>query len=115
MRHYDSIETQVMIKPEKFGIAEPTKLLTPIKGEPPMYVSRGRKANPVIAEIYKNLLLNVNQWFHVNIPITSKKQLNALRTSLYIRVKKDSRSLSSSSLYNENTKMFDLWVKLSQL
>lgn len=112
MRRDDSIETQIMTKPQKFGIAEPTKLLTPIKGDPPMYVGRGRKVNPVIAEIYRNLLVNTDIWFHVNIPITSKKQLNSIRTSLYIRAKKDSRSLSSSSLYNENTKMFDLWVKL---
>lgn len=113
MRHIDSIETQIETKPEKFAIAEPTKLLTPIKGDPPMYVGRGRKANPVIAEIYKNLLINKDQWFHVNIPITSKKQLESLRTSLYVRGRKDSRYLSSSSLYNENTKMFDLWVRLN--
>ena len=107
-----SVETQVESNPRKFAIAQPTKLLTKIKGEPPMNSGKGRRRNPVITNIYNELITNRNEWFHVNIPITSKTQLASFRTSLYIRAKKDNLTLSSSSLYNETTKMFDLWVML---
>ena len=113
MRHQDGIETQMISRPDKFAIAQPTKLLTPIKGDPPMYIGRGRRANPVVSEVYRHLLLNIDQWFHVNIPITSKKQLASIRTSLYIRASKDGRTVSTSSIFNETTKMFDLWIKLN--
>jgi hypothetical protein len=107
-----SVETQIESNPRKFGISEPTKLLTRIKGEPPMNSGKGRRRNPVISTIYSELITNRNEWFHVNIPITSKQQLASLRVSLYTRAKKDNLTLSSSSLYNETTKMFDLWVML---
>jgi hypothetical protein len=37
-----SVETQIESNPRKFGISEPTKLLTRIKGEPPMNSGKGR-------------------------------------------------------------------------
>jgi hypothetical protein len=107
-----SFETQLETNPRKFALAEPTKLLTKIKGEPPMNTGKGRRRNPVITTIYNELITNRNEWFHVNIPVTSKQQLASLRVSLYTRAKKDNLTLSSSSLYNETTKMFDLWVML---
>lgn len=107
-----SVETQIEANPRKFAIAEPTKLLTRIKGEPPMNSGKGRRRNPVITNIYNELIINRNQWFHVNIPVTSKEQLSSLRVSLYTRAKKDNLTLSTASLYNETTKMFDLWVML---
>ena len=108
-----SVETLIQSNPRKYALAEPTKLLTRIKGEPPMNSGKGRRRNPVITAIYNELITNRNEWFHVNIPVTSKEQLGSLRMSLYTRAKKDNLTLSSSSLYNETTKMFDLWIILS--
>jgi hypothetical protein len=107
-----SVETMIQSNPRKYALAEPSKLLTRIKGEPPMNSGKGRRRNPVITNIYNELITNRNEWFHVNIPITSKEQLSSLRMSLYTRAKKDNLTLSSSSLYNETTKMFDLWIIL---
>jgi hypothetical protein len=109
----ESPETQLLRNPQKFAVAEPTKLLTFIKGEPPVNSGRGRRRNPVITEIYGQLLLNRNQWAHVNIPITSKKQLASLRASFSDRAKKDNLHISTSSMFNEKTKMFDLWLMLT--
>jgi hypothetical protein len=108
-----SVETLIQSNPRKYALAEPTKLLTKIKGEPPMNNGKGRRRNPVITAIYNELITNRNEWFHVNIPVTSKEQLASLRMSLYTRARKDNLTLSSSSLYNETTKMFDLWVLLA--
>lgn len=108
-----STETILSKTPQKFAVSEPTKLLTPIKGEPPVNFGKGRKRNPVITEIYNELLTNRNVWFHVNIPITSQKQLASLRTSLYTRARKDNMYVATSSIFNEKTKMFDLWVQLT--
>lgn len=107
-----SVETLIQSNPRKYALAEPTKLLTRIKGEPPMNTGKGRRRNPVITTIYNELITNRNEWFHVNIPVTSKEQLASIRTSLYTRARKDNLTLSASSLYNEVTKMFDLWVTL---
>lgn len=108
-----SDDTLVSQAPEKFKMNEPSKLLTPIKGEPPVNAGRGRRTNPVVNEIYTSLLTNRNQWFHVNIPLTSNKQLASLRISLYNRAKKDNMSISTTSVFNDKTKMFDLWVMLT--
>lgn len=107
-----SVETLIQSNPRKYALAEPTKLLTRIKGEPPMNSGKGRRRNPVITNIYNELITNRNEWFHVNIPVTSKEQLSSLRVSLYTRAKKDNLTLSTASLYNDTTKMFDLWVML---
>ena len=109
----ESIETQVNRNPRKFAIAEPTKLLTFIKGEPPVNSGKGRRRNPVISELYSNLLTNRNEWAHVNIPVTSKKQLASLRASLTARAAKDNLRIASASQFNEKTKMIDLWVMLT--
>lgn len=108
-----SIETQIETNPRKFAIAEPTKLVTFIKGEPPSSSGKGRRRNPVITEVYNSIITNRNAWAHVNIPITNAKQLNSIRTSLYNRAKKDNLRIATSSLFNEKTKMFDLWVMLT--
>jgi hypothetical protein len=108
-----SIETQVSQNPKKFAIAEPTKLLTFIKGEPPVNSGKGRRRNPVITEIYNNLLSNRNEWAHVNIPVTNKKQLASIRASLTARAAKDNLHISTASQFNEKTKMIDLWVMLT--
>lgn len=108
-----STETQVFQNPGRFKMAEPTKLLTPIQGEPPIGAGKGRKRNPVISAIYNELVGKRNQWFHVNIPITDKKQLSSLRAALFQRAAKDNLSLSSASVLNEQTKMIDLWIMLT--
>lgn len=109
----ESTETQATRNPRKFAIAESTRLVTFIKGEPPVNSGKGRRRNPVITELYNSLITNRNQWAHVNIPVTSKKQLSAIRSSLNSRALKDNLRLATASLYNENTKMFDLWVMLT--
>lgn len=109
----ESIETQIITNPRKFAVAEPTKLLTFIKGEPPVNSGRGRRSNPVITSMYSQLLVNRNVWAHVNVPITNKKQLESLRLSFYHRATKDNLHMSTSSLFNEETKMYDLWVMLT--
>lgn len=108
-----SVETQIIQNPKKFAIAEPTKLLTFIKGEPPVNSGKGRRRNPVITDIYNGLISNRNEWAHVNIPITNKKQLASIRASLNSRAMKDNLHISTASEFNEKTKMIDLWVMLT--
>jgi len=108
-----STETQISQNPARFKMAEPTKLLTPIQGEPPIGAGRGRRRNPVVSAIYNELVGKRNQWFHVNIPITDKKQLASLRSSLTARATKDNLHLATSSVLNEQTKMHDLWIMLT--
>lgn len=78
-----------------------------------MNSGKGRRRNPIITAIYNELITNRNEWFHVNIPVTSKQQLASLRASLSSRALKDNLTLSTTSLFNEATKMFDLWIILS--
>ena len=107
-----STETQVINNPKKFAIAAPTKLLTRVS-QPPVGSGKGRKRNPVITAIYAELLNNRNEWFHVNIPLTDKKQVAQLRTSLYSRASKDNLSTETVSRFNDDTKMYDFWVMLT--
>lgn len=109
----ESVETQLSRNPKKFAVAEPTKLLKRITGEPPINAGRGKRRNPVISQMYAELLNNRNVWFHVEIPITSRSQLASIRTSLYTRASKDNLHVATTSIFNENTKMFDLWVMLT--
>lgn len=109
----ESTETQIMRNPKKFAISEPSKLLTFIKGEPPVNSGKGRRRNPVVTEIYGQLLVNRHEWAHVNIPITSKGQVATLRAAFFARAKKDNLRMCTSSMYNESTKMYDLWVMLT--
>lgn len=108
-----SNETKIEQSPQKFAMHQPSKLLTFIKGEPPIAAGKGRRANPIVTQIYTELLTHRNEWAHVNIPVTSKKQLESLRISFYNRAKKDNLHMSTSSVYNEKTKTFDLWVMLT--
>jgi hypothetical protein len=107
-----STETQVISNPKKFAIATPTKLLTRVS-QPPVGSGKGRKRNPVITAIYAELLNNRNEWFHVNIPLTDKKQVASLRAGLYARAAKDNLATESVSRFNDETKMFDFWVMLT--
>lgn len=114
MRTIESTETQLTRNPRKFAAADqPTKLLKRITGEPPINAGRGKRRNPVISAMYAELLENRNVWFHVEIPITDKKQLTSIRTSLYTRAYKDNFHVASTSVFNEKTKMYDLWVMLT--
>ena len=107
-----SLETQALNTPKKFAIATPTKLLTRVS-QPPMNSGKGRKRNPVVTAIYAELLENRNEWFHVNIPLTDKKQVDSLRAGLYTRAAKDNLTTESVSLFNDETKMYDFWVMLT--
>ena len=107
-----STETQLATNPSKFAANRNDHLLTPIKGEPPVNAGRGRRRNPLITKMYNQLITSRNQWFHVNIPVTSKEQLASIRTSLYVRAKKDNMSISTVSSFNEDTKLHDLWIML---
>jgi hypothetical protein len=108
-----SAETQVQQTPQKFAMAEPKKLLTFLKGEPPINAGRGRRRNPVISAVYNELIQNRNTWAHVNIPIADNKTKSSVISSLYSRAAKDNLALSTSSVFNERTKMYDLWVMVS--
>ena len=107
-----STETQVINNPKKFAIAAPTKLLTRVS-QPPLNSGKGRKRNPIVTAIYAELLENRNEWFHVNIPLTDKKQVASLRAGLYARAAKDNLATESVSLFNDETKMYDFWVMLT--
>lgn len=107
-----SAETQVSKTPQKFAINEPKKLLKFIKTEPPQHIGKGRKRNPVATAIYNELVTNRNEWAHVEIAIPDKKAKQSLVMSLYGRARKDNLVLESRSLLNENTKMYDLWVRV---
>lgn len=108
-----STETQIHLAPKRFAIAEPSKLVTFLKGEPPVNAGKGRKRNPVITQIYNELIENRNVWAHINIPITSKAQLASIRAGLFARATKDNLATQTSSLFNEKTKMYDLWIMLT--
>jgi hypothetical protein len=109
-RILSSDETTVLRNPSRYAVNEQSKVVTFIEGEPPAVSGRGRRANPVITEIYARIITNRGRWAHINIPITSKKQKVSIVMSLYNRAKKDNLSLSTRSLYNENSKLYDLWV-----
>lgn len=108
-----STETQMIINPARYAVNDNSKLLTPIKGEPPVNMGRGRRRNPVVTKMYNQMIMSKSQWFHVNVPITSDKQLASIRASLYARSKKDNLTLSTASTFNDTTKMYDLWIMLS--
>lgn len=112
MAFVPSIETQVSKNPRKFAMAQPSKLLTKLKGEPPFNISKGRRRNPVNTTIYNELIANRNEWFHVNVQIVDKKQLASIRSSLSFRARKDNLTLATASLFNEETQTIDLWVML---
>jgi hypothetical protein len=107
-----STQTQVENSPQKFAMNEPKKILKFIKGEPPQNVGKGRKRNPVATAIYNELITNRGQWAHVEVPLPDKKSKQSLVMSLYNRAKKDNLAIESSSLFNETTKMYDLWVRV---
>lgn len=112
-RTMTSMETQVELTPTKFAIDPDMKLLTPIKGDPPVGLNRGRRRDPVMTKIYQQIIANPGQWYHVNISFTNKKQLASFRASLSARAKKDSRTVSTTALFNDKTKIFDLWICLN--
>jgi len=107
-----SFETQVETSPQKFAMNEPKKLVKFIKNEPPHNMGRGRRRNPVVTAIYNELVMRRNEWAHIEIPLPDKKSKQSLVMSLYTRAKKDNLLLESSSLFNETTKMYDLWVRV---
>lgn len=107
-----STTTKLMTNPHKFAVAQPSKLLTPVDA-PPYNVSRGRRRNPVYSAVYAELLENRNQWFHVNIVFTTKKDMNNFAANLYNRARKDELNISRSSAFNDETKTFDLWLMLT--
>ncbi len=107
-----SLETQALNTPKKFAIAAPTKLLTRVS-QPPVGSGKGRRRNPIVTAIYGELIHNRNEWFHVNIPLTDKKQVATLRAGLYSRAAKDNLATESVSRFNDETKMFDFWVMLT--
>ena len=107
-----STETLAHATPQRYAIDQSSKILTPIKGEPPINAGRGRRRNPVITKIYNELISNRNQWFHVNVPMTSQKQVASMRASLYARAKKDNLEISTSAMFNDTTKLFDFWIIL---
>lgn len=107
-----SDETRVITQPQKFAISQPSKVVTFINGEPPTGI-RGKRSNPVINNIYNALITNRNQWAHVNIQITNKKQLGSIISSLNYRSSKDNLALSTRTMMNEQTKTIELWVMLT--
>jgi len=108
-----SSETQLMTRPDKFAVTHTSKLLTAVT-EPPFNVGRGRPRNPIYTAVYAQLLNNQNQWFHVNIAFTSKKDCYNFTNNLYNRARKDVLSLARSTAYNDKTKTWDLWVMLTR-
>lgn len=107
-----SIETQIANSPQKFAITESKKLVKFIKSEPPVNANKGRRRNPIATAIYNEILVNRGQWAHVEIAFPTKKAKNSLVMSLYTRAKKDNLALESCSMFNEDTKTFDLWVRI---
>jgi hypothetical protein len=107
-----SDETQVVLVPQKFAIAQPTKLITFIKGEPPSGAGRGRKRSAINSAIYNILIERRNEWAHLNVTIKTAKEKASLIASLYTRARKDNLYLSSRSLYNDTAKIWDVWVNL---
>jgi hypothetical protein len=108
-----STETQVEFSPQKFAMAEPSKLVTFIKGEPPFNVGRGRRRNPLITAIYNEIVRHRNEWAHVNIPLPDKRAKASVVSSLYCRARKDNLALATSSVFNARTKTYDLWVMIT--
>lgn len=107
-----SVETEMMTRPQKYAATQPSRLLTPVD-EPPFNVGRGRRRNPLYSAVYSELLEKRNQWFHVNIAFTSKKDMSNFAMNLYNRARKDELNISRSSAFNERTKTYDLWLMLT--
>lgn len=113
MARTKSTETQLAMTPLKFAIDPNMKIATPIKGEPPVGVQRGRKLHPVISKLYNQLYDRRDVWFHVNIQFTNKKQMESFKMSLYNRARKDDEYISSCSVFNDDLKVYELWVKMN--
>lgn len=105
-------ETQVLQRPERFAISQPSKLVTFLKGEPPVGAGRGRKRNAINTQIYNTLLEHRNEWAHINVTIKSVKEKASLIASIYARARKDNLYVSSRTLYNDLTKTWDVWLNL---
>lgn len=107
-----SDESRIISNPQRFAITQNTKVITFIQGEPPTGM-RGKRANPVINDIYGQLLTNRGIWAHLNIQITNKKQLGSIVSSLNYRTAKDNLRLSTRTMLNETTKTYELWVMVT--
>jgi len=107
-----SVETQIQNNPQKFAMNESKKLVKFIKNDPPANVGKGRKRNPVATAIYNELIMKRGEWAHVEIALPDKKSKQSIVMSLYNRAKKDNLALESRSLFNDDTQMYDLWVRV---
>jgi hypothetical protein len=104
-----------MIKrPEKFGITDVTKLMTPVSNFP-IGVGRGRKRSSVSTQMYAHLLENMNQPFHINIPFANRKEANNFAANLYNRARQDGLCLSRCIVQDETkANSWNLWLELSR-
>ena len=109
-----STATQLIKRPERFGITDVTSLMTPVPAFP-LGAGRGRKRNSITTQMYAHLLENMNQSFHINIPFATSKEANNFAQNLYSRANQDGLRISRCVVQDETkANAWNLWVELSR-
>ena len=109
-----STATQLIKRPERFGITDVTSLMTPVENFP-IGAGRGRKRNAITTQMYAHLLENMNQSFHINIPFATSKEANNFAANLYSKARQDGLSLSRCVVQDQTkANAWNLWVELSR-
>ena len=109
-----STATQLIKRPDRFGITDVTKLMTPVAALP-VGAGRGRKRSSVATQMYAHLLENVNQPFHINIPFADRREAHNFATNLSGRARKDGLYLSRCIVHAETkANSWNLWVQLTR-
>lgn len=109
-----STSTQMIKRPDKFGISDITKLMIPVESLP-MGIKRGRTSDVVKVQMYSHLLENMNQAYYISVPFTTRKDAMNFAQSLYTRARKDGLYLSRRILQDQvKADTWNLWVELSR-
>lgn len=107
-----STATQLIKRPERFGITDVTKLMTPVDSFP-LGAGRGRKRSSVATQMYAHLIENINQPFHINIPFATRKEADNFAANLYNRARKDGLTISRCIVQDETkANSWNLWLQL---
>ena len=116
IRHISDISTatQLIKRPERFGITDVTSLMTPVAGFP-TGAGRGRKRNAITTQMYAHLLENMNQSFHINIPFATQKEANNFAATIYAKANQDGLRISRCIVQDQTkANAWNLWLELNR-
>ena len=109
-----STATQLIKRPERFGITDVTSLMTPVNNFP-IGAGRGRKRNAITTQMYAHLLENMNQSFHINIPFATQKEANNFAATMYAKASQDGLTISRCIVQDQTkANAWNLWLKLNR-